>query len=393
MYDCAFSPSGELLATASFDKTYRIVRTADPAMSATTMRGHAHLVSCLAYALLPPLHPAPLRTGAAVFTTTPLLLSGSFTSDSAHLCTGSFDRTCRVVDVSTSAEVARADTQGCVQDVCADAGDGTRFFAASTCGSVAVLDSRTRRTAAALHVGVSATAVHAPSPGRLLLTGDTSGRLAVWDLRTLRQVKEATVTVSDNRPITGLCGLPGGADGSSESADRLVAANCYDDRLHLFHLHGTGLATPKSLLWPLRAVGGLHNEGWPIRASLFRGPAADAQRASAALLAPDKEGGASATPGTARSASPTSRDPLAADAEAREGGGGRSAAAGCVFTHTPLSRDGERVCVASHHHTPRRDWRSAMLMATGSACGSALVFDLASPVRTPFTPMPLFACV
>lgn len=231
-----------------------------------------------------------------------------------------------MVDVATGSEVARADTQGCVQDVCADAGEGTRFFAASTCGSVAVLDSRTRRTAAALQVGVSATAVLAPSTGRLLLTGDTSGRLTVWDLRTLREVEEASLTVTDNRPITGLCGLPGGADGSSESADRLVAANCYDDRLHLFHLHGTGLATPKTLLRPLRTVGGLHSEGWPIRASLFRGPTADAQRACAALLAPDREGAVPSTPGAGRAPSPVARDPLAIDAEAREGWSGRGEA-------------------------------------------------------------------
>jgi len=271
VYCARFSPSGRLLASASFDKTVRLVNAEELEQGEPlVLQEHRHSVSSIAWA-----------------------------HDSATLLSGSYDHTVRQWDVGLASLAATyvVPNDAFVQDVCFHPSDARLFTAATTAKQLLLYDLRTPPAAppaALLNDSMINSAVVLPN-GQHVITGDKEGLLRTWELRTHRCLSSRLVSearkpiscVSLSPPLAArsqaMRGISGGTAQVGE--DSLLAVNSYDDTLRVYSPQqyalpvGTSVETeaepqekPKyCFLESMHQLRGHKNRSWPIKSSVYVG--------------------------------------------------------------------------------------------------------------------------
>jgi WD40 repeat protein/energy-coupling factor transporter ATP-binding protein EcfA2 len=157
------------------------------------------------------------------------------------LATGAADRTVRLWDAGSGAQLALFRQPGPVQRV-AFTGDGRTLVAAAQNGAVSFWDTSTRSARAVIHTGARVADAAVTADGKLLAAGGTRGEISLWD--TGRATLVGTMT-GHTGPVDALAFSPDGSLLASGSQDRTVTLWHVPDRRAWATLvgHETGVSS------------------------------------------------------------------------------------------------------------------------------------------------------
>jgi COMPASS component SWD3 len=247
----------------------------------------------------------------------------SWSADSSRLLSGSFDQTVKEWDMVTGGLLQSHEAPGFVQAVCYDPIDEHVFYAGTTHKTIMVGDRRAPGTpAAAMQNESMINTVYVDPDGSALLSGDSSGMVKCWDLRTRRCIHEHNNSEDGSKPISHIHATRARpqfdrgnqAHDDDASGGRYLAVNSYDNVLRVHDRRTMMLNQPRQpspapfagpdaadehepaveikVLQPaaeakarrmnlflnrpgpaslLCAVKGHKNRNWPIRSSFFHG--------------------------------------------------------------------------------------------------------------------------
>lgn len=315
VYSVQFSPNGQLLASASFDRTIRLW----PITCFIDRSGAANPRLLLADA-----HRAPI-----------VAVEWSF--DSARVISGALDQTAAEWDVASGSKepVTRFACAGLVNAVSVSPVNEDLFFVATSRRVVHLFDRRVARgaavgiatatTGASGGGGAGGTAVvendaavntvHVSLDGVRFMTGDQSGAIKTWDVRKPRvrtagcishsaappppsvlptssswsasapaaavssslasstascaaDVVDVRFNDDNRRPITHIHASPPLGD---DEHGHFVAVNSYDAYLRIYERGALVLPGEKPELKAVHALRGVCNAHWPIKSSFFVG--------------------------------------------------------------------------------------------------------------------------
>ncbi|SAM09249.1 hypothetical protein [Absidia glauca] len=243
VYCVEFSPSGELLATGSFDKTIRLWEFKESQKEVICLKAHTLNVSDLAW-----------------------------TTDSATLLSGSYDETCKTWDIQTGKLVCNTETEGFVQCVAWDFMENSVFYYGTSRKVLAMVDTRTDTPPMTIRNDSMVNTLYSSRDGIHVITGDANGILKVWDMRTRKCISE-TENDKGKMPITHISIGKRRTDASRRAVDdydepRYMAVNSYDN---LLRVYDRGMDPPKSKLRQVHALKGFTNRNWPIKSSFYCG--------------------------------------------------------------------------------------------------------------------------
>lgn len=417
VYAVRFSPDGSKLVSASFDKS-AVVWPVDNYISSADTEPLLSLTDA---------HRAAI-------------VAVEWTHDSSHIITGAFDASAAQWDIATGAKtvVRRFYVRGMANAVAVSPASSYMVFVATARSAVHMFDLREpARTPSAAHTTVASSrgppvslsasargpyddativvdndapigAIHLEADGVHFLTGDQLGAIKSWDLRmrgegtksanTGRTGPAALLGMSFNdderRPITHIHSSPRGA---GDDNGRLLAVNSYTNYLKVYDrgssLFGPLKSTNLKLMHSLR---GVVNRNWPIKSSFFVGPNYRPQRApmhrrpaarNARALRAEKN------PREAHSAGASTRDRVSGpsptvgheDDDANSSSDSRedmddvyeSSSDEEEPSHAPSSRP--RTSSGSRgwgYKSCQMPLPEAMILASGSADGNVLLFDV-----------------
>ncbi|KAI9011460.1 WD40-repeat-containing domain protein [Gaertneriomyces semiglobifer] len=263
IYTLRFSPSSHLLATGSFDKTIKIWDTSTH-KEVYTLKKHGLNVSDV-----------------------------SWSRDERELLSGAYDQTCKVWDVEVGKMVGSWQTEGFVQCVAFDGGDRNVFYSGTSRNILSLHDRRTSTPAHTIHNDSMINTLHvcsSPSPSHpsLILTGDSSGYLKTWDIRSPTQPLLTPFLVSPTKkpishisiypttpletPTTAPTTAPTTTTSTTTTTtitapDRFCAVNSYDNLLRVFDRGTHPLPTHNTDYRLLCALKGSKNKNWPIKSA------------------------------------------------------------------------------------------------------------------------------
>lgn len=284
VYVVQFSPNGQLLVSASFDKSIRFwslhrfldESTYDPVLSITDA------------------HRGPV-------------MGVEWTFDSARVLTGGLDQSAAEWDVeasTTNEPISRFLCNGLVNSVSVSPANDKLFFAGTSKNAVHLFDRRVppllqgepwERSTIVMNDSVVNT-IHVTLDGGRFMTGDHSGAIKTWDLRMIGSTKgngggqhiaglvDTTYNDENRRPITHIHTSPPFV---GEEYGRFMAVNSYDNFLRVYDRGSFLFKEERPRLKPLQAVRGVHNTNWPIKSSFFLG--ADYHPPRGRPLRPDRK--------------------------------------------------------------------------------------------------------
>jgi COMPASS component SWD3 len=290
VYAIRFSPDGTKLVSSSFDRSIAVWPMDNYVSSASSNPLH----------VVPEAHRGPV-------------VAVEWMHDSSRVITGAFDASAAEWDLGKAQNfpVSRFLARGLVHAVTASPYNENVFFVGTSRHAVHMFDCRIRSKASNFHQptvllpdvqlgNLSAAArgpcdessviaennaavysIHADLDGNHILTGDHEGAIKTWDLRALgnsqsanssrmghAMLQQTTFNDPHHRPITHVhCSPPSmGAE-----SGRLVAVNSYDTFLRVYDRGASLFTAAAAELKPLHALRGVINRNWPIKSSFFMG--------------------------------------------------------------------------------------------------------------------------
>ncbi|KAF2070687.1 hypothetical protein CYY_007988 [Polysphondylium violaceum] len=265
VYTVDYSPCGKMLASGSFDKSIKIWDVFNQRELAT-FNEHNVNVSELAW-----------------------------NNNSTEILSGSYDKSVKLWDLQSNKLISSHNTSGFVLDVMFSPTDDNIFFAGNTQNHIIGFDKRSPNSILVLENDSLINALHIFKDGQHILTGDSFGKLKVWDSRkacknsfpesfyyeggvdglagTINNQPNALVDTfeiaPENRPISAISISRG-----KEDDGRFLAVNSYDNVIRVYDRSKVSMASHPYSLSPmtlLHSLTGHKNKNWPIKSSIFVG--------------------------------------------------------------------------------------------------------------------------
>ncbi|KAK5578832.1 hypothetical protein RB653_008505 [Dictyostelium firmibasis] len=269
VYTVDFSPCGKMLASGSFDKTVKVWDVFNQREMAT-FNEHTVNVSVL-----------------------------QWNNNSTEILSGSYDKTVKLWDLNSNKLISSYNTSGFILDVKFSPIDNNIFFAGNTQNHVIGFDKRTPNSIIVLENNALINSLYVFKDGQHILTGDSLGKLKVWDSRKGNKVNfpesfhyegcvdglagsfsnSATNALVDgspfeigpeNRPISGVTM----STGNSEDDGRFLAVNSYDNVIRVYDRSKVSIVSHPYSLTPMsliHSLTGYKNKNWPIKSSIYVG--------------------------------------------------------------------------------------------------------------------------
>ncbi|CDF40849.1 unnamed protein product [Chondrus crispus] len=267
VYTIQYSPSGQLLASTSFDRRlciWSMDRFLEKSNYAPKLSiSDAHRGPCVAV---------------------------EWGSHSARVVTGGLDQSAAVWDVDSARydPVSRYLCNGLVNSVSISPANDELFLVGTSRNSVHLFDRRVEPEASGAPWGrhtlvdndCPVNSIHVTLDGNRVITGDHGGAIKTYDLRKVgpgkssdvgaRSCSLTDVTYNDanHRPITHVHTSP---PTSVEDYGRFMAVNSYDNFLRVYDRGSSLLKGEKPELKAVHALSGIKNTHWPIKSSFFMG--------------------------------------------------------------------------------------------------------------------------
>ncbi|KAF9201115.1 hypothetical protein BGZ49_008655 [Haplosporangium sp. Z 27] len=236
VYAVQYSPNGKFLATGSFDKTVRIWDGTTNQNELYVLKGHGLNISDLAWG-----------------------------NDSSLLLSAAYDKTCKRWDVESGKLLDSFDGDGFVQY-------NHIFFHGTTRNMLSMIDTRSDG-AASLTTSVKNDAminsIYIYHDGLTVISGDSSGYLKTWDMRTGR-VLQSILNEPTKKPISHIAVSEqrGSVAENEEPESRWLAVNSYDN---VIRVYDRGFEPPTTMPRLIHSLKGYRNKHWPIKSAFFHG--------------------------------------------------------------------------------------------------------------------------
>ncbi|KAM9988215.1 hypothetical protein ACTFIZ_003560 [Dictyostelium cf. discoideum] len=276
VYTVDFSPCGKMLASGSFDKTVKVWDVFNQREMAT-FNEHTVNVSVL-----------------------------QWNNNSTEILSGSYDKTVKLWDLNSNKLISSYNTSGFILDVKFSPIDNNIFFAGNTQNHVIGFDKRTPNSIIVLENDALINSLYVFKDGQHILTGDSLGKLKVWDSRKGNKINfpesfhydgcvdglagsfsnsanNALVDGSpfeigpENRPISGITMSSRSGGGSAvggEDDGRFLAVNSYDNVIRVYDRSKVSIVSHPYSLAPMSLIHSLtghKNKNWPIKSSIYVG--------------------------------------------------------------------------------------------------------------------------
>lgn len=266
VYAIQFSPDGQLLVTASFDRSV-CFWPLDGSFDKSNYD--------------PKLAVADTHRAAVV--------AVEWTSDSARVVTGGLDQSVAEWDVETTTyePISRFLCDGLVNAVSVSPANDALFFVGTSRNAVHLFDRRVGshlegpgfEQSTVVTNDSSVNSIHVTLDGSRFITGDHHGAIKTYDLRMAGSGKgehvkrnaaliDTTYNDDNHRPITHVHTSP---PTSGEDYGRFMAVNSYDNYLRVYDRGLFMYKGKRPELMPVHALRGVYNKHWPIKSSFFIG--------------------------------------------------------------------------------------------------------------------------
>ncbi|KAJ2310661.1 hypothetical protein IWW54_003070 [Coemansia sp. RSA 2705] len=229
IYSTQYSPSGGLVASASFDKTVRLWDIGEQKTLAV-LEGHQQSVFDVAWR-----------------------------QDSAAVVSAAFDRTCVEWDVATGAAARRLSCDGLVQCARYSTHNPRVIYSGDSSGFIAIHDTRQPGQDATRlsNDGAMVNTIFCFSDETRLVSGDRNGEIKMWDVRIGRFMRLISADGQPHQAISHISVVR-----NEKSGTEYMAANSYDNVLRVYdRVDDSSVPTPR-VIHELR---GIRSRNWPIK--------------------------------------------------------------------------------------------------------------------------------
>jgi len=230
VYTVDFSPSGEFLASGSFDKSVCIW---DPYTGKKLKQMIKHTMN---------------------------VTDLCWSNDSLKLISGSFDQTCKLWDLESGKMINSFDFQGFVQCVKYNPKDNNIFLCGTTKKMIIMKDIRKPNDSFVIENNSMINSIYVYNDGSYVLTGDSLGYLKTWDIRTGKCVN-SILNEQKGQPISHITVSKKFYD---DEEPRYLSVNSYDN---IIRVYDRGFSPPSKQCKNVLSLKGYKNRNWPIRSS------------------------------------------------------------------------------------------------------------------------------
>jgi len=230
VYTVDFSPSGDLLASGSFDKSICIWDTYT-GKKLKQMIKHTMNVTDICWS-----------------------------NDSSKLLSGSFDQTCKLWDIESGKMINSFDYHGFVQCVKYNPKDNNIFLCGTTKKMIVLKDTRKPTESFVIENNSMINSMYVYNDGSYVLTGDSLGYIKTWDIRTGKCVN-SILNEPKGQPVSHLTVSKRLYD---DEEPRYLSVNSYDN---IIRVYDRGFSPPSKQCKNVLSLKGYKNRNWPIKSS------------------------------------------------------------------------------------------------------------------------------
>ncbi|KAI8324811.1 WD40 repeat-like protein [Martensiomyces pterosporus] len=231
IYSTQYSPIGNLIVSASFDRTVRVwdIREQKPV---AVLESHQQSVFDVAWR-----------------------------EDSAAVVSASFDRTCIEWDIESKAAATRLQCSGLVQCVRYSTHNPRVVYAGDSSGFISIHDTRQPQEATKLsNDGAMVNTMFCFNDETRLVSGDRNGEIKMWDVRIGKFMRLVSAD-AQKQAISHISVVK-----NEKSGTEYMAVNSYDNALRVYdRVDDPSVPTPR-VIHELR---GVRNRNWPIKNAFF----------------------------------------------------------------------------------------------------------------------------
>ncbi|KAJ2373140.1 hypothetical protein GGI05_007519, partial [Coemansia sp. RSA 2603] len=231
IYSTQYSPSGTLIASASFDQTVR-VWDAGEQKPVAVLRGHSQSVFDVAWR-----------------------------ADGRCVASAGFDRTCVEWDVEAQAALVSLRCAGLVQCLRYSTHNARVVYAGDSSGGITMHDTRAPDAARRLsNDGAAVNTLYCFNDETRLVSGDRLGEIKMWDVRIGRFMRLVSAD-AQRRALSHISVVR-----NDQSGTEYMAATSYDNVVRVYdRVDDASVPTPR-VIHELR---GLRSRNWPVKNAFF----------------------------------------------------------------------------------------------------------------------------